>query len=98
SGRLCGEPSVFGDQWRRPACRRGCHPHDGVGSTDEKLRSSDVDRLTETAVPVNAPRCPVHHYHKDGPMRFFDNNTKNPDAYYEPNPFNGPKEDQRCAG
>ena len=35
------------------------------------------------ALPVNGPRCPVHHYHKDGPMRFFDNNTKNPDAYYE---------------
>lgn len=30
------------------------------------------------ALPVNAPQCPVHHYHKDGPMRFFDNNTKNP--------------------
>jgi len=39
----------------------------------------------------------VHHYHKDGPMRFFDNNTKNPDAYYEPNSFNGPKEDRRFA-
>jgi catalase len=49
------------------------------------------------ALPVNAPRCPVHHYHKDGPMRFFDNNTKNPDAYYEPNSFNGPKEDRRFA-
>ena len=49
------------------------------------------------ALPVNAPRFPVHHYHKDGPMRFFDNNTKNPDAYYEPNSFNGPKEDQRYA-
>jgi catalase len=48
-------------------------------------------------LPVNAPRCPVHHYHKDGPMRFFDNNTKNPDAYYEPNSFNGPKEDRRFA-
>jgi catalase len=49
------------------------------------------------ALPVNAPRCPVHHYHKDGPMRFFDNNTRNPDAYYEPNSFNGPKEEQRFA-
>jgi catalase len=49
------------------------------------------------ALPVNAPRCPVHHYHKDGPMRFFDNNRKNPDAYYEPNSFNGPKEDKRFA-
>src|SRR5712671_4076498 len=49
------------------------------------------------ALPVNAPRSPVHHYHKDGPMRFFDNNTKNPDAYYEPNSFSGPKEDKRFA-
>ncbi len=44
------------------------------------------------ALPVNAPRCPVHHYHKDGPMRFYDNNTQNPNAYYEPNSFHGPVE------
>ncbi|MCA9551720.1 MAG: catalase [Myxococcales bacterium] len=41
------------------------------------------------ALPVNAPKCPVHHYHKDGAMRFFANNP-NPDAYYEPNSFGGP--------
>jgi hypothetical protein len=41
------------------------------------------------ALPVNAPQCPVHHYHKDGSMRFFANNP-NPDAYYEPNSFGGP--------
>lgn len=39
-------------------------------------------------LPVNAPRCPVHHYHKDGAMRFFDT-SENPDAYYEPNSFGG---------
>ncbi len=44
------------------------------------------------ALPVNAPKCPVHHYHKDGPMRFFANNP-NPDAYYEPNSFSGPFEE-----
>ncbi len=43
---------------------------------------------------MNAPKCPVHHYHKDGAMRFFDNNTKNPDAYYEPNSFDGPVQDK----
>lgn len=43
------------------------------------------------ALPVNQPKCPVHHYHKDGPMRFFENNP-NPDAYYEPNSFGGPVE------
>ncbi len=28
-------------------------------------------------------------------MRFFDNNEKNPDAFYEPNSFDGPVEDDR---
>jgi catalase len=48
-------------------------------------------------LPVNAPLCPVHNYNKDGAMRFFDNNTANPDAYYEPNSFNGPAEDPSVA-
>jgi catalase len=46
-------------------------------------------------LPVNAARCPVHHYHKDGPMRFFQQLTGNPDAFYEPNSFNGPMQDER---
>jgi catalase len=46
-------------------------------------------------LPVNAARCPVHHYHKDGPMRFFKQLTGNPDAFYEPNSFNGPMQDER---
>ena len=48
-------------------------------------------------LPVNAPLCPVHTYNKDGAMRFFDNNTANPNAYYEPNSFNGPVEDKSVA-
>ncbi|WP_333794570.1 catalase [Hyphomicrobium sp.] len=48
-------------------------------------------------LPVNAPKCPMQHYHKDGPMRFFRNDTGNPDAYYEPNSFGGPAEDKRFA-
>ena len=43
------------------------------------------------ALPVNAPRCPVNNYNKDGQMRFFPNPT-NADAYYEPNSFHGPVE------
>ncbi|MEY2878461.1 MAG: hypothetical protein RLZZ15_841, partial [Verrucomicrobiota bacterium] len=41
-------------------------------------------------LPVNAPRCPVMHYQRDGAMRFDGNfgGAKN----YEPNSFNGPKE------
>jgi catalase len=45
------------------------------------------------ALPVNAPKSERNHYHKDGTMRFFRNDTGNPDAYYEPNSFGGPVED-----
>lgn len=48
-------------------------------------------------LPVNRARCPVHHYHKDGPMRFFEPLTGNPDAFYEPNSFSGPVEDKSRA-
>ena len=46
-------------------------------------------------LPVNRPKCPVHNYHADGPMRF--DAPKGADAYYEPNSFNGPKQDPRFA-
>jgi len=44
-------------------------------------------------IPVNAPRCPMHHYHRDGQMNVYGGiRTGNPDAYYEPNTMNGPVE------
>ncbi|RLQ87395.1 catalase [Notoacmeibacter ruber] len=44
-------------------------------------------------IPVNRPKCPVHHYHKDGEMNVYGGiATGNPNAYYEPNSFNGPVE------
>ena len=46
-------------------------------------------------LPVNRPKNGVHTYHADGPMRF--DSPKGTDAYYEPNSFGGPKEDQRFA-
>lgn len=49
------------------------------------------------ALPVNAPKCPVHHYHKDGAMRFFETKTGHPDAYYEPNSFGGAQQDPSVA-
>jgi catalase len=49
------------------------------------------------ALPVNRARCPVHHYHKDGPMRFFEPLSGNADAFYEPNSFNGPVQDKSLA-
>jgi catalase len=75
----------------------------GIGFSPDKMLQARIFSYADAhryrlgthyeALPVNAPKCPFHHYHKDGAMRFFDNNTKNPDAYYEPNSFNGPKQD-----
>jgi hypothetical protein len=48
------------------------------------------------ALPVNAAKCPVRPYHKDGPMRFFRNDTGNPDASYEPNSMEGPTRAPEC--
>jgi catalase len=72
----------------------------GIGFSPDKMLQARVFSYADAhrarlgthyeALPVNAPKCQVHHYHKDGAMRFFDNNTANPDAYYEPNSFNGP--------
>lgn len=71
----------------------------GIGHSPDKMLQARVFSYADAhryrlgthyeALPVNAPRCPVHHYHKDGAMRFFANNP-NPDAYYEPNSFGGP--------
>jgi catalase len=44
-------------------------------------------------LPVNAPRCPVHTYNRDGAMRFDDNGGPGPN--YEPNSFGGPVGDHK---
>ena len=44
-------------------------------------------------LPVNAPRCPVNTYHRDGAMRLGDNGGATPN--YEPNSFGGPVEDPK---
>jgi catalase len=74
----------------------------GVGFSPDKMLQARIFSYADAhryrlgthyeALPVNAPKVPIAHYHKDGPMRFFDNNSKNPDAFYEPNSFNGPVE------
>jgi len=43
-------------------------------------------------LPVNQPKCPVHHYHKDGAMNFIGQQTGAADAYYEPNTMGGATE------
>ncbi|AGH50052.1 catalase [Sphingomonas sp. MM-1] len=77
----------------------------GIGFSPDKMLQGRIFSYADAhrhrlgthyeALPVNAPRCPVHHYHKDGAMRFFRNDTGNPDAYYEPNSFGGPVEDKK---
>ena len=47
------------------------------------------------ALPVNRPKSPVAHYHLDGAMRF--DAPGRTDAYYEPNSFDGPREDPSVA-
>jgi len=74
----------------------------GIGFSPDKMLQARIFSYADAhryrlgthyeALPVNRPRCPVHHYHKDGSMRFFDNFHQNPDAYYEPNSFGGPVE------
>lgn len=53
----------------------------GIGFSPDKMLQARVFSYADAhrhrlgthyeALPVNAPRCPVHHYHKDGDMRFF---------------------------
>ena len=40
-------------------------------------------------LPVNQPKCPMHHYHKDGAMNVLGQVTGADDAYYEPNSMGG---------
>jgi catalase len=49
--------------------------------------------VNHNALPVNAPRCPVHNYHRDGAMRFHSNGGGS--VNYEPNSFGGPVQDAR---
>ncbi|MDX3925690.1 MAG: catalase [Shinella sp.] len=71
----------------------------GIGHSPDKMLQARVFSYADAhryrlgthyeALPVNAPRCPVHHYHKDGQMNFIGQKTGNVDAYYEPNSVSG---------
>jgi catalase len=75
----------------------------GIGFSPDKMLQARVFSYADAhryrlgthyeALPVNAPKVPVHNYHKDGAMRFFPPAT-NPDAFYEPNSFGGPAQDK----
>ncbi|SER43714.1 catalase [Tranquillimonas rosea] len=73
----------------------------GIGFSPDKMLQARVFSYADAhryrlgthyeALPANeAKNAKVNHYHKDGPMRFFTNDFGNPDAYYEPNQYDGP--------
>ena len=75
----------------------------GIGYSPDKMLQARVFSYADAhrhrlgthyeQIPVNKPACPVHHYHRDGQMNTYGGiATGNPDAYYEPNSFNGPVE------
>ena len=73
----------------------------GIGFSPDKMLQARIFSYADAhryrlgthyeALPVNAPKCPVHHYHKDGSMNFMKPATSS-DAYYEPNSLGGPAE------
>ena len=79
----------------------------GIGYSPDKMLQARVFSYADAhryrlgthyeALPVNQPKCPVHHYHKDGQMNFMGSKSGNVDAYYEPNSFGGAQEDPNVA-
>lgn len=73
----------------------------GIGHSPDKvlqmrvLSYGDAQRYRVGAnhqhLPVNASRCPVHNYQRDGAMRFDGNGGGS--VNYQPNSFDGPIED-----
>ncbi|HYD82615.1 MAG TPA: catalase, partial [Opitutus sp.] len=72
----------------------------GIGHSPDKVLQSrifsyaDAHRyrlgVNHQHLPVNAPRCPIFNYQRDGAMRFDGNGGSA--VNYEPNSFNGPKD------
>ena len=77
----------------------------GIGFSPDKMLQARIFSYADAhryrigthyeKLPVNRPKSAVNTYHADGPMRF--DAPKSSNAYYEPNSFNGPKEDARFA-
>lgn len=71
----------------------------GIGFSPDKMLQARLFSYTDAhryrlgthyeALPVNQPKCPVHHYHMDGQMNFMGQQSGQTDAYYEPNSFQG---------
>lgn len=70
----------------------------GIGFSPDKMLQGRLFAYADAAryrlgvnsgsLPVNAPKCPMHNYHRDGGMRFDDNGGGS--VNYQPNSFGGP--------
>lgn len=77
----------------------------GIGFSPDKMLQGRIFSYTDAhryrlgtwyeKLPVNAPKNQVNTYHMDGAMNF--DKPAASDAYYEPNSFGGPVEDDRFA-
>lgn len=75
----------------------------GVGFSPDKVLQARIFSYADAhryrvgthyeSLPVNRPKCPVNHYHKDGAMKY--DVPSGDAAYYEPSNFEGPKEDTK---
>ncbi|KQU54381.1 catalase [Bosea sp. Leaf344] len=75
----------------------------GIGFSPDKMLQARIFSYADAhrhrlgthyeMIPVNQPKSPVAHYHRDGQMNTYGGlRTGNPDVYYEPNSFGGPVE------
>jgi catalase len=72
----------------------------GIGLSPDKMLMGRIFSYHDThlhriganyeQLPINAPRCPVHSYNKDGAMTYRHNGGQPP---YAPNSYGGPKAD-----
>jgi catalase len=77
----------------------------GIGFSPDKMLQARIFSYADAhryrvgtwyeMLPVNRPVSPVNHYHMDGSMNFL--NPGGSDAYYEPNSFNGPRQNSAFA-
>jgi len=75
----------------------------GIGHSPDKMLQmrihsyGDAQRYrigaNHQSLPVNAPKCPIHNYQRDGAMRFDGNGGGA--VNYQPNSFNGPEENKK---
>lgn len=74
----------------------------GIGFSPDKVLQSRIFSYADAhryrigthyeQLPVNQPKCPMNHYHKDGAMNVLGQLSGATDAYYEPNSFGGATE------